>query len=154
MASYLPRQVLLDYVEDHMKKANVRDWINFNTVIRRINHDDAFGKFTVMAHNYNQDTSYSVEFNYIVVASWHFSTPNVPHYEGFETFNARLLHANDFRDAREFNDEDILIPGTSYSAEDIGSHVGNTALNRSPWPIKPHWWILNGLITGKKRQPS
>ena len=60
IASYLPRQVLLDYVEGHVKKANVRDWIN---------HDDAFGKFTVMAHNYNQDTSYSVEFNYIVVAS-------------------------------------------------------------------------------------
>ena len=69
IASYLPRQVLLDYVEGHVKKANVRDWIRFNAVIRRINHDDAFGKFTVMAHNYNQDTSYSVEFNYIVVAS-------------------------------------------------------------------------------------
>jgi trimethylamine monooxygenase len=31
------------------------------------------------------------------------------------------LHAHDFRDAMEFKDKDILIVGTSYSAEDIGS---------------------------------
>ena len=32
-----------------------------------------------------------------------------------------MLHAHDFRDALEFKDKDILIIGTSYSAEDIGS---------------------------------
>jgi len=51
----------------------------------------------------------------------HFSTPNVPFYEGFDTFNGRVLHAHDFRDAREFKDKDIHILGSSYSAEDIGS---------------------------------
>jgi trimethylamine monooxygenase len=56
-----------------------------------------------------------------VVASGHFSTPNVPEFPGFDTFNGRILHAHDFRDAREFAGKDILIVGTSYSAEDIGS---------------------------------
>ena len=32
-----------------------------------------------------------------------------------------MLHAHDFRDALEFKDMDLLIIGTSYSAEDIGS---------------------------------
>ena len=32
-----------------------------------------------------------------------------------------MLHAHDFRDAREFAGKDLLILGTSYSAEDIGS---------------------------------
>ena len=36
-------------------------------------------------------------------------------------FRGRVLHAHDFRDAREFIDKDLLILGTSYSAEDIGS---------------------------------
>jgi trimethylamine monooxygenase len=31
------------------------------------------------------------------------------------------MHAHDFRDAVEFKDKDLLIVGTSYSAEDIGS---------------------------------
>ncbi|WP_285675160.1 NAD(P)-binding domain-containing protein, partial [Paralimibaculum aggregatum] len=64
---------------------------------------------------------YDETFDHVIVASGHFSTPNVPAFEGLESFNGRVLHAHDFRDAVEFRDKDILIIGTSYSAEDIGS---------------------------------
>jgi len=57
----------------------------------------------------------------VIVASGHFSTPNVPEFAGMSAFNGRVLHAHDFRDAREFAGQDILVIGTSYSAEDIGS---------------------------------
>ena len=57
----------------------------------------------------------------MIVASGHFSTPNYPYYPGFEKFGGRILHAHDFRDALEFKGQDLLIIGTSYSAEDIGS---------------------------------
>ncbi|NDD09249.1 MAG: NAD(P)/FAD-dependent oxidoreductase [Rhodobacteraceae bacterium] len=121
IASYPPRAVLFDYIEGRVLKADIRKWIRFNTAVRWVNYDPATSLFTVTAHDYANDTSYSEEFSHLVVASGHFSTPNVPHYEGFETYNGRLLHAHDFRDAREFADKDILILGTSYSAEDIGS---------------------------------
>ena len=78
-------------------------------------------KFTVTVHDHAQDHVYSEEFDNVIVASGHFSVPNVPHYPGFESFNGRLLHAHDFRDAREFSGKDILVMGSSYSAEDIGS---------------------------------
>jgi len=57
----------------------------------------------------------------VIVASGHFSTPNVPEFSGFDSFPGRILHAHDFRDAAEFKNKDLLIIGTSYSAEDIGS---------------------------------
>ena len=60
-------------------------------------------------------------FDHVVVASGHFSTPNVPAFDGLDGFAGRVLHAHDFREAREFAERDILIVGTSYSAEDIGS---------------------------------
>jgi trimethylamine monooxygenase len=59
----------------------------------------------------------------VVVATGHFSIPNVPEFPGFESFNGRILHAHDFRDAREFAGKDMLLIGTSYSAEDIGSQL-------------------------------
>ena len=65
--------------------------------------------------------TYSEIFDFVIVASGHFSTPNVPNYDGFSHFNGRILHAHDFRDALEFEGQDILIIGSSYSAEDIGS---------------------------------
>ncbi|XAT61343.1 SidA/IucD/PvdA family monooxygenase [Rhodobacteraceae bacterium Araon29] len=121
IASYPPRAVLFDYIEGRVAKADVRKWIRFSTVVRWVSYDPDTAQFTVTVHDHNSDSCYSEEFDHVVVASGHFSTPNVPHYEGFESFNGRILHAHDFRDAREFAEKDILILGTSYSAEDIGS---------------------------------
>ena len=67
------------------------------------------------------DVETTENFDHVVVATGHFSTPNVPHFDGLDRFNGRVMHAHDFRDAVEFKDKDILIIGTSYSAEDIGS---------------------------------
>jgi trimethylamine monooxygenase len=121
IASYPPRAVLFDYIEGRVNRAGVRPWIRFRTPVRHVAHDASTGKFTVTVHDLKNDHTYSEEFDHVVVASGHFSTPNVPEFPGFDTFNGRILHAHDFRDAREFAGKDILIVGTSYSAEDIGS---------------------------------
>jgi trimethylamine monooxygenase len=121
IASYPPRAVLFDYIEGRVKKADVRDWIRFNSPIRWVEYNENAGNFTVTVHDQIKDSTYKEDFDHVICASGHFSTPNVPFYKGFETFNGRVLHAHDFRDAREFAGKDILILGASYSAEDIGS---------------------------------
>ena len=121
IASYPPREVLFDYIKGRIEKAGLRDWIRFRTPVRMVTYDDDSGMFTVTAHDLKNNHTYTEQFDNVVVANGHFSTPNVPHFEGFSTFNGRVLHAHDFRDALEFKDKDLLIIGTSYSAEDIGS---------------------------------
>ncbi|MEM7290389.1 MAG: NAD(P)/FAD-dependent oxidoreductase [Pseudomonadota bacterium] len=120
IASYPPRAVLFDYIQGRVDKAGVRDWIKFNHAVRRV-EKTADGKFRVIANDCANDTEEDSVFDHVVVATGHFSTPNVPHYPGFETFAGRIMHAHDFRDALEMKGKDILILGTSYSAEDIGS---------------------------------
>ena len=119
IASYPPRAVLFDYIEGRVKKAGVRDKIRFNTIVRDVRK--VGGKFEVTVRDCKNDAEHRETFDHVVVATGHFSVPNVPYYSGFENFNGRILHAHDFRDAREFIGKDILILGTSYSAEDIGS---------------------------------
>jgi trimethylamine monooxygenase len=121
IASYPPRAVLFDYIEGRVNKAGVRDWIRFSTPVRLVRYNADTGMFTVTVHDMKNDHVYEEEFDNVIVASGHFSVPNVPEYPGFDKFNGRLLHAHDFRDAREFSGKDILILGSSYSAEDIGS---------------------------------
>ncbi|AVW92560.1 NAD(P)-binding domain-containing protein [Celeribacter baekdonensis] len=121
IASYPPRAVMVDYIEGRVKKAGVRDWIRFSTVIRWVDYDEDTGKFIITAHDMVEDRMYKEVFDHVIVASGHFSSPNVPEYPGFETFNGRIVHAHDFRDAREFSGKDVLLVGASYSAEDIGS---------------------------------
>ncbi|MFT5218588.1 MAG: trimethylamine monooxygenase [Planctomycetota bacterium] len=121
IASYPPRAVLYDYIVGRVSKADVRKWIRFNSPVRRVTYDEHEGMFHVTVKDHLKDVEYTEEFDNVIVASGHFSTPNVPSFDGFESFKGRVLHAHDFRDAMEFKDKDILIVGTSYSAEDIGS---------------------------------
>ncbi len=155
MGSYPPREVLWDYIKGRVEKAGVRKYIRFNTAARNVTFDDATKKFTVTVHNYDQDVTYSEEFDYVVVASGHFSTPNVPYFPGFETFGGRVLHAHDFRDALEFKDKNVLLIGRSYSAEDIGSQCWKygaktitTSYRSKPMPFNfPDNWEQKPLLT-------
>lgn len=121
IASYPPRAVLFDYIEGRVTKAGVRDWIRFETVVRWVEKTE--NGFDVTVCNLPSDHTYTEHFDSVIVATGHFSTPNMPQFEGFDSFNGRILHAHDFRDAMEFSDKNILIVGTSYSAEDIGSQL-------------------------------
>ena len=63
-------------------------------------------------------------FDYVIVATGHFSTPNVPHFPGIESFPGRVMHSHDLREWSEFKGKRILVIGASYSAEDIALTVG------------------------------
>ena len=108
IASYPPRAVLFDYIAGRVEKAGVRDWIRFKTAVRFVRYDAETAKFTVTVHDHASDTVYDEVFDHVVVASGHFSTPNAPEFPGFKTYNGRILHAHDFRDAMEFKGKDLL----------------------------------------------
>ena len=121
IASYPPREVLWDYIKGRVEKAGVRDYIRFNTPVRDVAFNDETATFSITVHDHNTDEVYTEEFDYLICASGHFSTPRVPEFEGFQKFGGRILHAHDFRDALEFKDKTVLLIGSSYSAEDVGS---------------------------------
>jgi trimethylamine monooxygenase len=121
IASYPPRAVLWDYIKGRVEKADVRRYIRFNCPVRHVSFDDTKKTFSVTIHDHNTDKTETEEFDHVIVASGHFSTPRVPEFDGFTSFGKRILHAHDFRDALEFKDKNVLIVGSSYSAEDIGS---------------------------------
>lgn len=121
IASYPPREVLADYIRGRVEKAGVRPWCRFRTPVRMVTYDPKAAKFTVTAHDLTKDHIYSEVFDNVIVATGHFSTPNVPYFPGLDKFGGRVLHSHDFRDALEFKGKDIMVVGRSYSAEDIGS---------------------------------
>lgn len=121
IGSYPPREVLWDYIKGRVEKANVRQYVRFNTAVRQVQFDASTQQFLMSVHDHTTDVVYTEIFDFVIVASGHFSTPYVPTYQGFERFAGRILHAHDFRDALEFKNKRVLIVGSSYSAEDIGS---------------------------------
>ncbi len=118
--SFPPREVLYDYIVGRAKEADIRKWIKFNTLVRHVEYDKSKDKFLVTVETLPDRKRTTETFDWVVVASGHFSVPNVPHFPGVETFPGRVLHAHDFRSADEFKGKDLLVVGASYSAEDIG----------------------------------
>ena len=123
IASFPPREVLYDYIIGRANRSGFRDQIRFDHAVRRIGRSADGSGFTVTAHDLADDVDVSEDFDHVVVSTGHFSIPNMPHYPGYETFGGTLMHAHDFRDAVQFADRDVLVIGSSYSAEDIASQL-------------------------------
>ncbi|MGB0846083.1 MAG: NAD(P)-binding domain-containing protein [Thiolinea sp.] len=155
IASYPPRAVLADYIKGRVEKADVRKWCKFNHSAQNVEFNEDTKQFTVTVRDMVNNVSSSEVFDYVVVSTGHFSTPNVPHFDGFDTFNGRVLHAHDFRDAMEFKGKDLLLIGTSYSAEDIGSQcykygAKSITVSHRTSPMGFHWpdnWQEVPLLT-------
>jgi trimethylamine monooxygenase len=117
--SFPPREVLRTYFMARVKKNGLLDRfdVRLNTVVRNVEFVN--NKFRVVSFQNKTQTTKTELFDYVVVASGHFSMPNLPDYPGANKFPGRLLHSHDFRDARELSVKHVLVVGSSYSAEDI-----------------------------------
>ena len=117
--SFPPRAVLADYILGRATEAGVRKHIRFSTPVKHVSWDDNSQQFAVTARNHAEDRLETEMYDWVIVANGHFSVPNIPSFDGIESFSGRVMHGHDFRDAREFNGKNVLIVGGSYSAEDI-----------------------------------
>lgn len=117
--SFPPREVLYDYIVGRAKQENLERYIQFSTPVRYVEYSEASDTFRVRVKDLKVDQERTEEFDSVIVCTGHFSVPNMPFIPGIDRFPGRVLHSHDFRQAREFAGKDLLIIGSSYSAEDI-----------------------------------
>ncbi len=101
------------------EKSGVKRFIRFNQVVRYVDYESKKNLFTVRTQDLLTGKETLDQFDYVVVAIGHFSIPNVPHIEGIQQFSGRIIHSHDFRNAKEFAGQDILVIGSHYSGEDV-----------------------------------
>jgi trimethylamine monooxygenase len=137
--SYPPRAVLHDYIKGRIAKSGIGSYIKLRTPVQWVSYDDRTGKFSVTVKDLESNSVATSEFDNVIVASGHFSTPNVPEFPGVASFPGRVLHAHDFRSADEFAGKNVLLIGSSYSAEDIGiqCHKYGAKSITFSWRTKP-----------------
>jgi trimethylamine monooxygenase len=117
--SFPPREALFSYIAGRAQKNDLRRFIEFNTPVRWVEYDADADKFNVKVERLTDRDTRVEQFDYVIVCVGHFAIPNVPQFDGFETFPGRVLHAHDVRDAQEFAGKRLVVLGSSYSAEDI-----------------------------------
>ena len=120
ISSYPPREVLWDYINGRVERSGVKDLVRFATVVRWVEYHEDSEDFTVTVEDLQTGETTAERFDYVVVGTGHFTYPNVPEFEGIETYTGLLSHAHSFRGAEDLAGKDVLLIGASYSAEDIG----------------------------------
>ena len=115
--SFPPREVLYDYILGRAKNGNLKKYIKFSTTVSNVIFNGS--QFELTSINKKENKVAKEIFDYVVVSTGHFSVPYIPEYEGMKSFPGRILHGHDFRDAEEFRNKDVVVLGSSYSAEDI-----------------------------------
>lgn len=91
ISSYPPRAVLWDYINGRAEKSGVKQFVRFSTIVRWVDFDESSQKFTLTVEDLKSGTTETSEFDQVIVGSGHFSFPNVPEFEGIETFPGQLL---------------------------------------------------------------
>ena len=72
--------------------------ITFDHAVRRVEFDENCKMFRVNVTDVKAKVEKDVEmFDQVIVASGHFSTPNMPSFPGIESFPGRVFHSHDFR---------------------------------------------------------
>ena len=115
--SFPPREVLYDYILGRAKNGDLKKYIKFNTAVTNVIFKN--NQFEITSLNKKNNKTEIENFDYLVVASGHFAVPYIPEYEGMKSFPGRILHSHDFRDAEEFRGKNLIVLGSSYSAEDV-----------------------------------
>ena len=140
----LSAKKLLTFSARYSYQANVKKWVQVNTSVVSCVYDQKLSEFTVRVHNSVTGVENVEQFDYVICCTGHFSVPNIPQFPGMDSFPGRILHAHDFRSAEEFAGKNILVIGTSYSAEDIASQCYKYGVNSvtCSWrtaPMSFHW---------------
>jgi len=115
--SFPPREVLQDYILGRVSKGKLKNKIKLNTKVTNVNFNNE--KFEITYQDKVKDEISKDTFDYLVVSTGHFSVPFIPEYKGMNSFPGRIMHSHDFRDAEEFRGKDVIVLGSSYSAEDV-----------------------------------
>ena len=115
--SYIKRPVVYKYLQDYIEKFKLGDKFKFNCMVENVEFNEEKKRFNL---TWSQGGYRSIsEFDFIVVATGHFSIPNNPAFKGEETFTGKYIHAHEYQDGKLYKDKRVLLIGGSYSAEDI-----------------------------------
>lgn len=120
ISSFPPREVLWDYINGRAEKSKVKQHVKFAHAVRWVEYDDTTAQFELTVENLAARETIHETFDHVIVATGHFSFPNVPDFAGIESFPGEVIHAHEFRGAERLAGQRVLIIGGSYSAEDIG----------------------------------
>jgi putative flavoprotein involved in K+ transport len=110
---YPRRDDFVAYLERYAAHHRIR--LQFNTSLVRVDRENELWRLKTSRRD--------MRARYLVIATGWDAVPDMPAWEGMETFVPELIHSSDFRGAARYRDRDVLVVGAGNSGIDIASHL-------------------------------
>ena len=145
---------MADYIKSYAKHFDVSKHISFNTKVVKIEKAPTGWKITsVKVNNKGENQSEFKEafVKFVAIATGHHVTPSMPKFEGQETFNGRIFHSVDYKDAvtNSLVGKKVVVVGIGNSAVDVAVNVtelgGEKPINIS---TRSGAWVVPNYIQG------
>ena len=117
-ADYPPYYQVAQYFEDFADHFGLRQLITFNTAVEKVEPVDGHWRVTTSDGQSN-------DYEHVLVANGHHSSPKIPHFDG--EYTGESFHAHDYRDPEVFKGKRVLVIGVGNSGMDIACDACRTA---------------------------
>lgn len=125
--SYVEALDVLRYLQSYAHEFNIQANIKFSCHVLRVRPmlDDTW---EVIVNNLISDKYETYMFDVVLVCNGHYSTPNMPKFNGQNFFKGRQMHSHDYRRPEPFKNETVLVIGAGPSGTDISQEISKYAL--------------------------
>lgn len=116
------RQSIHQYLKDCANKYGVTDHIRFGCEVSEASFDDASGLWTIRSVNRHGEETVQ-QANFFVCAVGQLSRPQIPEFEGIETFEGDIIHTAQWPENYQVQGKRVALIGTGASAIQVGPGI-------------------------------
>jgi hypothetical protein len=114
------REDMIAYFDSYVERQNIP--LRLGCEVNRVDHTP---------DGWHLDTSSGeIRTPVLVIATGNYRTPVIPQWPGLSSFTGEFTHSGDFRNARPYQDRDVLVVGAGNSAADIAVQLANNGAGR------------------------
>ncbi|XP_024030550.1 flavin-containing monooxygenase FMO GS-OX-like 4 [Morus notabilis] len=122
------REVLM-YLKDFAEEFGIEKLVRFQTQVVYVGVVESGNKWKVRSKKRSGDNEVELDeiFDAVVVCNGHFSEPRIAEIPGIETWPGKQIHSHNYREPEPFQDQVVILIGSSASAVDISREIAGAA---------------------------
>lgn len=125
---FLPRHLVIQYLNDYAKHFNLLQHINFSCMVVRIERRND-QSYAITVSNWITGQTFTTIFDCIMICIGHHTDPNIPVIAGSHKFEGKILHSKFFDPAdHDLDGKQVVVIGSGNSAGDAAVEAGDNVL--------------------------
>ncbi|XP_014211421.1 flavin-containing monooxygenase FMO GS-OX-like 4 [Copidosoma floridanum] len=126
--SCVSHRVILDYLKSYATHFQLRQYIQFQTVVESIKlKDPSSEKWQVRVRNVGNERTDTLVFDAVIICNGHYSDPRIPRIRGLGDFKGLTMHSHDYRYPEFFAGKRVVVLGAASSGIDIATELSRSA---------------------------